>query len=247
MKKLFILFILFILLAVPAKAVESPWATTAMLDYWSNRIGVIHLENRAAGSSRLMICGDSITDSCPWSTINCASYINAGCGWMGVLDCEEWICDYELSTYPVLGSFYYKPSACILMIGTNDSYWELGGSPYYSNFSSGYQALLADFQAAGIPLCCCTILPVEAGYSDGSQSTPTNGAARNTIIQGYNTLIKEWCAAATPPIPVIDTYSIFVNSSTGYAQTGYTQDGIHPSAAGFAALKPLYDAAAAAF
>ena len=104
------------------------------------------------------------------------------------------------------------PDRCIILAGSNDYGDGLTVSQTRSNLTAIYDAL----EAAGIMPIMCSILP-RTGIPSAS-------------IAGINQWIAEQAYARG--VPFLDFYSLFTDASTGNPATGYTADGIHPTALG---------------
>lgn len=114
---------------------------------------------------------------------------------------------------------------CVLQIGTNDAYNAVSTATYIANV----QAIVASIRALSIMPVLCTIPPRSVAS--------TSGGSSNTLIR-----IGEWNAwlrryAALSGIVLIDTYSAWIDPTTGDPLTQMVQsDGIHQTEEGAKAI-----------
>jgi hypothetical protein len=77
-----------------------------------------------------------------------------------------------------------------------------------------------------------TILPWENGY----------GYPLPSVLNSINSAVVS--LGISNNIPVLNTNLAFAGGiENGYAVTGFTQDGIHPTSSGFASINPIYNQA----
>jgi acyl-CoA thioesterase I len=200
---------------------DSPWATTTNINYWSGLQSVAILKAKISGGSQVCTFGDSTTQIQPWESIGGLPYQNCGMAWSGIIDVSNWI----IPIVPLL-----KPSVSLVLIGINDT--GRSSPPDYVAWKNSYEGFIGGLMNYST-VKLFTILPIEAGYGAGE-------VARTPEIQELNTQIK--AVGSAFGLTVIDSYAALAQLS-GYALPGVTQDGIHPSALGYSILKPLYDAA----
>ena len=222
--------------------IASSWATDQNKDYWAGRTEDLYGKADAGAVGELCIFGDSITEFIQWMQIGGQPFVNCGFASAGVIDLNNGVCAAS-SAGPAALSLL-KPSAAIIMIGINDSHvpginntlplWQANGSALITSWVGSYVGLIGDIYGNYTQkIVLATILPPENGYADDVPD-------RLPVIQMQNQKLVQ--IAAYFKIPIIDTYAAFAGPD-GTAASGNTFDGIHPSAQGYAVLKPLYDSA----
>lgn len=105
-----------------------------------------------------------------------------------------------------------RPAACIVLAGTN-------GATDLSGTTAALTTIYTSMRAAGIAPVLCTIPPQ-------GTSTPTTPAA----IYALNSWIKSYASANG--LVCADIYAATTDSTTGIYTSGYSDDGVHPTATG---------------
>jgi len=123
------------------------------------------------------------------------------------------------------------PDAVQILVGTNDV--TPGWDP--ETTWDAYTSMIEAAKAADIEVYFGTIPPWGNGTAV-SASDPDN-APRNARVATLNAWLK-----AQPGVTVIDYYSLLVGSN-GHYNPAMTGDGIHPNAAGYAAMTPVAEKA----
>lgn len=208
--------------------VASSWADQDDILYWKGRAGVLNGKASAGMTGLPCMFGDSITE------LQSFPYFNAGFASAGVID-------LNFNAVPILPAL--KPSAAVIMIGINDSHcpginntlelWEANSNALISEWVGSYDGFIGALLNQTKVVALATILPPEKGYDN-------DGANRLPVIQMLNGKLA--LMAAYFKIPLLDTYSAFAGPD-GFAQPGFSWDGIHPSQLGYKAIRPLYDSA----
>lgn len=109
-----------------------------------------------------------------------------------------------------------RPGACLLLCGANDAQ----SAVTIAAFKSNVQQMISKLRAAGIRPVIGTV-------------PPNNNGTADILVRTYNAWLSRW--ASTSGVPLVDFYGA-VSGSTGWLAAYDSGDGLHPSAAGNAAL-----------
>ena len=134
----------------------------------------------------------------------------------------------------------HRPKVVVILAGTNDIAGNTG--PMSDEDIEGNLASLAELAAAnGIQVVLASITPVSAYHvaPDGVPQTTRRPVAR---IQKINEWIRAY--AASHKHVYLDYYSKMVDG-TGMLKAEFSADDLHPTAAGYAVMAPLAEAAVA--
>lgn len=224
---------------------------TDQLQDW-NQLGRYHaaneeLKKRPAEPNRVVFLGDSITDG--WKLEEYfpgKPYVNRGIGGQ--------------TTPQMLARMYadviaLKPKVMILLAGTNDIARNTG--PMTAEMiEQNFMAMTELAQHHGIRVVLCAVMPVsnypyerkqrEAASSGASASGRPPSRSRMTDrrppadILKLNTWLREY--AGKVGAIYADYYSAFVDEK-GWLKDGYSEDGLHPNAAGYKLMAPVAEAA----
>jgi lysophospholipase L1-like esterase len=127
------------------------------------------------------------------------------------------------------------PAVLHLMAGTNDIAGNRGPTSI-AQIEANLQSMVEQARAAHIHVILATIPPAAAfGWSTVVQ-VPQTIATLNRWIEDY---------ARREHLTYVDYHSVLADSQ-GALRAVYTEDGVHPNAAGYAAMAPLADRAIAA-
>ena len=127
------------------------------------------------------------------------------------------------------------PAVLHLMAGTNDIAGNRGPTSI-AQIEANLQSMVEQARAAHIHVVLATIPPAAAfGWSTVVQ-VPQTIATLNRWIEEY---------ARRERLTYVDYHSVLADAK-GALRAEYTEDGVHPNAAGYAAMAPLADLAIAA-
>lgn len=184
----------------------------------------------APGEKRVVFYGDSITDSWgrqPDSGTFFAGkpYINRGISGQTT---PQMLVRFEQDV------IHLKPVAVVILAGTNDVAGNTGPSTP-AMIEDNFRAMTAMAQQAGIKTVLASITPAHS-YPWKPSITPV------PTIREVNAWLKDFCA--TQHAVYLDYYSAMADE-TGAMKPGLAKDGVHPTAAGYAIMGPLAEAAIA--
>ena len=206
------------------------------------------LRSQAADPKRVVFMGDSITelwrlaDSFPGQ-----SYVNRGISGQ--------------TSSQMLGRMFQdvialKPAAVVILAGTNDIS-RATGAVTAQMVEDNIQAMAQLAQANGIKVILCSILPTDdepvvAPGTPARMGPPPPAGARPVPRRKHSELrpptdiiqLNTWMRgyARTAGFAYVDYFSAVVDAN-GMLRDGLSNDGIHPTAAGYAVMAPLVDAA----
>lgn len=224
---------------------------TDQLQDW-NQLGRYHaaneeLKKHPADPNRVVFLGDSITDG--WKleeSFPGKPYVNRGISGQ--------------TTPQMLARMYadviaLKPKAMILLAGTNDIARNTG--PMTAEMiEQNFMAITELAQHHGIKVVLCAVMPVSNYPYERQQREAANAgasggrkpAARSKMterrppadILKLNAWLKEY--AARVGAVYADYYAAFVDEH-GWLKDGFSEDGLHPNAAGYKLMVPVAEAA----
>ena len=186
------------------------------------------LKPPAPGENRVVFYGDSITDG--WKldqSFPGKPYVNRGIG-------GQTTAQMLVRMFPDVIDL--KPSAWILLAGTNDIAHN-NGPQTFAQITENIQAMTELAQLHGIKVILCAVLPV-SDYTRAKQTMrrpPADILRLNTWLKNYAAMVKAvYC----------DYYTATVDEK-GFLKDGFSGDGLHPNAQGYALMAPVAEAAIA--
>jgi lysophospholipase L1-like esterase len=196
-----------------------------------NQLGRYHqdderLKSQSAQAGRVVFMGDSITDG--WTLAGFfpgKPYVNRGIG-------GQTTPQMLVRMFPDVIDLH--PAAVIILAGTND----IGGNtgPETSTMvEQNLQAMTELAQKHDIKVILCSVLPV----SDYTQHKQTAKRPPADILK-INAWIKQYVGEAQAGFA--DYYGALVDAQE-MLKDGYSNDGLHPNAKGYALLAPVAEAA----
>lgn len=196
-----------------------------------NQLGRYHqddlrIEAEAPVSGRVVFLGDSITDR--WNlekSFPGKPYVNRGIG-------GQTTPQMLVRMFPDVIDL--KPAAVIVLAGTNDIHGNTG--PETARMvTENLQAITELAEAHKIRVILCLLTPVSdyASFPQTRYRPPAQILALNAWIKSY---------AARAHAVLADYYSALVDDK-GMLRKGYSDDGLHPNARGYALLAPVAEAA----
>jgi lysophospholipase L1-like esterase len=196
-----------------------------------NQLGRYHADDERlmagpAPAHRVVFMGDSITDF--WNMAQYfpgKPYVNRGISGQ--------------TTPQMLARMYpdvidLKPAALIILAGTNDIARNTGPETKRM-IEENFKAMTELARAHGIKVILCTLTPI-SDYTQSMQSLhrpPADILALNAWISQY---------AAQAHLGLADYYAALVDAK-GMLRDGYSNDGLHPNAKGYALLAPVAERA----
>jgi lysophospholipase L1-like esterase len=187
----------------------------------------------AAGESRIVFMGDSITDAWPqprfgdYFTIN-KSYVGRGISGQTT---PQMLIRFRPDVIDL------KPKVVVILAGTNDIAGNTGPMTD-EEIAANIQSMCELAKANGIKVVLSSILPVSAYHATaGLPQTTQRPMAR---INAVNAWMKKYAAAERHIY--LDYYSAMLDDK-GLFRTELSGDDLHPNAQGYAIMGPLADAA----
>ncbi len=227
---------------------------TTLPTFWAWLQATQQIRTEMNGTGRIALLGDSITYYMTpmWSGLGSKNssfdrLAYPGAQLQDLIDCTQPLLAASLPvTYPGQASpsplpttqpliSATAPSCAIVMIGTNNVLAVPNNEP--PNTLYGLGVLIPNLRTVlpnSMRIALCTLPPMD-------KNKYPNAVNLLSYIQGTNGVIKQ-AAANEQGLPVLDVYAALAGPD-GFSLPGDTiADGIHPSAQGYAKIKPLYDA-----
>ncbi|HKB57847.1 MAG TPA: SGNH/GDSL hydrolase family protein [Lacunisphaera sp.] len=203
----------------------------AMTNDWANRARYRADNNRlgppATGETRVVFMGDSITDAWPnlGTIFSRRHYVGRGISGQTT---SQMLVRFQQDVI-ALG-----PKVVVILAGTNDVAGNTG--PFDPELTRGSLAAMAELaQAHGIRVMLSSVLPAfDYPWRPGLQP-----AAK---IVALNAWLKDY--AAHHGCIYLDYFSSMADARPGL-QPRYSEDGVHPNAAGYAVMEPMVEQAIA--
>jgi lysophospholipase L1-like esterase len=200
-----------------------------LLDW--NQLGRYYADNERlkklpADPGRVVFYGDSITDG--WKLAQYfpgKPYVNRGIS--GQVTSQMLV-----RLYPDVISL--KPSALILLAGTNDIARN-NGPQTIEQIEQNFMAITELAQGHGVKVILCSVMPV-SDYTERKQIArrpPADILKLNAWIQEY---------AAKVHAGFADYYGATVDEK-GFLKEGFSRDGLHPNDKGYELMAPVAEAA----
>ena len=217
-----------------------------------NQLGRYHaaneeLKQQPGDPKRVVFMGDSITDG--WKLVEWfpgKPYVDRGIS-------GQTTPQMLVRMYPDVIDL--KPAAVIILAGTNDISQNTGLETI-TMLQENLMAMTELAQKHGIKVILCSILPISdyAPLPIGAAEPPpqtAEGPRRKLIRSSHRppsqiVQINEWIKsyAASAGAVYADYFSTMVDEK-GMLKEGYSDDGLHPNAKGYALMAPVADAAIA--
>ena len=190
------------------------------------------LADPLAGQSRVVLMGDSITEG--WPELHPAFFDGTGYIGRGISGqvSAQMLVRFRQDVIDL------HPAVVVINAGTNDVAENQG--PYSEDFAFGNIVSMTELaRANGIAVVLTSVLPAAAfRWRPAITDAADKIAALNARIKAY---------AEAQGIPYVDYYTPMVVSDASRAlNPAYSNDGVHPTAAGYAVMEPLVSAAVAA-
>jgi lysophospholipase L1-like esterase len=196
-----------------------------------NQLGRYHADDAGLMSAssdpqRVVFLGDSITDG--WNLAQYfpgKPYVNRGIS-------GQTTPQMLVRMFPDVIDL--KPAALIILAGTNDIARNTGPETA-TMIEDNFRAMFDLAQAHGIKVILCLLTPV----SDYTASKQTEHRPPADILK-LNAWLRDFAAAEH--LNVADYYSALADDH-GMLREGYSNDGLHPNAKGYALMAPLAESA----
>ena len=221
-----------------AAALKSLLANDARLRDWAN-LGRYREQNRAlgrpaAGESRVVFMGDSITDS--WPQERFGDFFARNQSYLGRGISGQTTPQMLIRFRPDVVDL--QPRAVVILAGTNDIAGNTG--PMSNDDIQGNIMSMAELaRAHKIRVILSSILPT-SNYHVGPSGIPQTQARPMERIRAINDWMKKYAAAEGHLY--LDYLSAMLDQS-GLLRTELSADDLHPNAQGYAIMAPLADAA----
>jgi lysophospholipase L1-like esterase len=214
-----------------------------------NQLGRYHAANEElkrlpADGKRVVFMGDSITDL--WrlaDTFPGKPYVNRGIG-------GQTTAQMLVRMYPDVIAL--KPAAMVLLAGTNDIARN-NGPQTLEMIQQNIMAMTELARAHDIKVILCALTPIDddpqtppavtGGRAGGPGGPPRRRQSEQrppADILKLNAWLKEYAAKANSTF--VDYHAATVDAQ-GELRTGYSNDGLHPNAQGYALMAPVVTAA----
>jgi lysophospholipase L1-like esterase len=182
----------------------------------------------APGEARVVFYGDSITDGWGHHTDTFfpgKPYVNRGISGQTT---PQMLVRFEQDVV------HLHPAAVVILAGTNDIAGNTGPSTPQMT-EDNFTSMAAIAKQHGIKVILASITPAYAyPWKPGVQPVP--------VILEINAWLKDFCAKEG--CTYLDYYSAMADEK-GAMKPGLAKDGVHPTAAGYAVMAPLAEAAIA--
>jgi acyl-CoA thioesterase-1 len=210
---------IFLALAASAMGADAPQQDWPNLARYRDQNAL--LAKPAPGEQRVVFMGDSITDA--WPTVG-AFFPGKGyiCRGIGGQTTPQMLIRFRPDVIDL------KPAVVLILAGTNDVAGNSG--PATPEFTEGNLVSMAELaRANGIKVVLSSILPAfDYPWRPGKEPAPK--------IVALNKWIKAYAAANG--FTYLDYFSAMADVRDGM-KAEYSQDGVHPNAAGYAVMEPL--------
>jgi lysophospholipase L1-like esterase len=214
-----------------------------------NQLGRYHAANEElkrlpADPKRVVFMGDSITDL--WRLAESfpgKPYVNRGIG-------GQTTAQMLVRMYPDVIAL--KPAAMVLLAGTNDIARN-NGPQTLEMIQQNIMAMTELAQTHDIKVVLCALTPIDddpqtppapvGGRAGGPGAPPRRKQSEQrppADILKLNAWLKEYAAKSNSAF--VDYYAATVDAQ-GELRTGYSNDGLHPNAQGYALMAPVVAAA----
>ena len=216
-----------------AAAVRTMAANDARLRDWANLMRYREA-NRTVGQVDVVLMGDSITDS--WVQPRFGGFFPgkryAGRGISGQTT-PQMLLRFRQDVLNL------KPRAVVILAGTNDIAGNTGPMTD-EEIQANLQSMSELAAASGVKVVLSSILPTSAYHLANPAAAPQTTLRPLARIRAVNDWMKSYAAAHNHVY--LDYYSAMVDGA-GMLKAELSADDLHPTAAGYAVMAPLAQAA----
>lgn len=230
--------------AVPANQVQCAELATALatvagqdtrLRDWAN-LGRYREANRTAKAADVVFMGDSITDF--WQQPRFGGFFpgkNYADRGISAQTTPQMLIRFRPDVIAL------KPKAVVILAGTNDIAGNTG--PMTDEEIQNNLASMSELaKANGVRVVLASILPVSQYHVANATVVPQTTRRPMARIQAINAWMKSYTAANKHIY--LDYYSAMLDDK-GLLRAEFSEDDLHPNAAGYAVMRPLAEAAIA--
>ena len=216
-----------------AAAVRTVAANDARLRDWPN-LARYREANHTAGQVEVVLMGDSITDA--WVQPRFGGFFPgkryAGRGISGQTT-PQMLLRFRQDVLNL------KPKAVVILAGTNDIAGNTGPMTD-EEIEANLQSMSELAAASGVKVVLSSILPTSAYHLAGPNAAPQTSVRPLGRIRALNDWMKSYAAAHKHVY--LDYYSAMIDGQ-GMLKAELSADDLHPTAAGYAVMAPLAQAA----
>jgi lysophospholipase L1-like esterase len=217
-----------------ATAVRTVAANDARLRDWPN-LTRYREANHSVGPVDVVFMGDSITDS--WATPRYAEHFFPGKRYAGRGISGQTTPQMVLRMRQDVLNL--KPKVVVILAGTNDIAGNTGPMTD-EEIEANLQAMGELAQASGVKVIFSSILPTSSYHLANPNAPPQTSLRPLARIRAINEWMKSYAAAHKHFY--LDYYSAMIDAQ-GMLKTELSADDLHPTAAGYAIMAPLAQAA----
>ena len=185
----------------------------------------------AAGETRVVFMGDSITDA--WIRLSAKYFEGTGHIDRGISGqtTPQMLIRFRPDVIAL------KPKVVVILAGTNDIAGNTGPETL-EQIESDYASLADLARANGIRVVFSSVMPIN--YDSGPNALKFFLQRSPDKILALDVWLKKYCADHR--LVYLDYFSAMADER-GLLKRGLSEDGLHPNAAGFAVMAPLAQAA----
>jgi lysophospholipase L1-like esterase len=188
------------------------------------------LKAPAAGESRVVFFGDSITDI--WHLDEYfpgKPYVNRGIGGQTT---PQMLVRFRQDVINL------RPKVVVILAGTNDIAGNTGPM-HLEDIEADFSSLADLARANNIKAIYSSVLPIH-NYTPPSQDFFAQRSPQKILL--LNTWLRSYCALATSGCVYLDYFSAMVDDK-GLLKKDLADDGLHPNAAGYKLMAPMAEGA----
>lgn len=194
------------------------WQALAM--HWDLRQSILQMHAASSDPVPLLMVGDSLAEGFVWNEVAGCRLINSGMAGIWSKPLSERIATILSST---------RPSAVILLVGTNDA--DIRKTVSIEEFKSNYAQIVDTILSSGAEVLITVPPPMEEEVGVAAMYSPNK---LRHIVAAVGEI------AQSRQLPVLNSADL-MSTPDGTARPGSTSDGIHLSGATYKSLKAALD------